>query len=208
MTKREKIRVLLTLTQNSEVVDQGYRKLIMSMPENLIPNFSVIKQKLIARFDSLMEKVMQDQVDAHDKFLSEAAIDGAIEYYLGPAGKEILAARPKIDEELVKKCSYTTAELSKEIIDEILSLGCSEDDLNTIMKGMGFVRVDPDSIMESMGPLLENILGNVDFEDDGPEFPTSTEEPKPKKTPIEVDDKFVSEDEFDKFSRDWLDKNE
>lgn len=196
MTKREKIKVFLAATQNSTVIERGFKTILEQIPDDLLPGMPELKQKYIAKFDEISANALEDQVTLYDTVMSEAAIDKAIDFYGSKEGQEVIAAGPKINQGLMELAGKATGALTKELFQDLMKLELSEEEMESI----GFVRVDMDELEEMIESLNPEAVTMVD--PDGITTYDPKNKPKPQK-PIKTDDDEVSESDFDKL-KDWL----
>ncbi len=181
MEKREKIKLLLQLTNMGRNVELGFRSLIEGMRDDTLPELKEIKEKFLTRFDAIFAEVIPKQVELFDSLLSEAAIDASIAFYSSPAGQEVVKTLPQINEGLSDLSMDLSASMAQELITELLKLEPSDDQ----MESMGFVKLP----------------GHPDFEGSGYVKKYKFK----KKLKFKADDNDdIDDDEFDRFANDWL----
>ncbi len=183
MNKKEKIKLLLQMTNMGRSIERGFRTLVEDMPDDLFPQLGEIKKRFLAKFDEIYEESLGKQVELFDSLLSETAVDGSLAFYGSPAGLEVIDSLPKINEGLSELSGELAASMAKDLIEELLKLEPSDEQ----MESMGFVKLDHDDPMGDM----ERRFGKSSFK------------PK-KKFKFKVNDDDIDDDEFDRFANDWL----
>lgn len=184
MTKKEKIKLLIVTTKSSAAIEEGFRALIDAMP-NVIPGLEKVKKEFADKFDKLWEVGVEDMVTLYDQLISEEAIDAAVAFYSSAGGQELLAAAPKIDKGLMELGRRRTATLSKELIESLLALDLSEDQ----MEDLGFIKVAPEEL-----EALQNYMATPEAE-------------QPPKINIDVDPTEITESDLDNLGK-WLDEQQ
>jgi len=101
MTKKEKIKLLLTCTSADANGEQIFFD-AFPIGEDEIGNVEIeeLRAKIKTAFDKLFPVLKEKQVDIYDKWLSEETIDEAITFYTTNAGQEIISNTPHINREV------------------------------------------------------------------------------------------------------------
>lgn len=103
--------------------------MLAAMPTDEIPRLAGLKTKFIERYDELMKRTFEEQVDLYDKILSEDAIDASNLFYSSTEGQEIISKLPRLTEGLTKITASLTGALLKDFLTELLELNPTDDEM-------------------------------------------------------------------------------
>lgn len=192
MTKREKIKILLKATQDAHEIETGFKELIDSLPDDLLPGLHEIKKKFVARFDEIYASAIEAQIDLYDKLISEPAIDASVAFYASPEGQELIKAIPAVNKGLSDSLFNMNTKIAQEMLQELLQLDLPDD----VMSGMGFVKMNPGEFPEG---LFGSGFGNM-FKKQQEE----TEIPKPQSDVNPANPGEVTPKDFERFFNEFL----
>lgn len=105
ISKKEKIKLLLQLNRTVSGTSDNISEILTNMDKSTLgedaEEFENFKQFLTSQLSAFKERQLAEQVEIYDKYLSEECVDGTIEYYMSPSGREISENINKIQHELV-----------------------------------------------------------------------------------------------------------
>ncbi len=192
MTKREKIKILLKATQDANEIETGFKELIESLPDDLLPGLKEIKAKFIDRFDGIYAAALEDQIDLYDKLISEQAIDASVAFYASPEGQELIKAMPAVNKGLSDSLFNMNTKLAQEMLQELIQLDLPDD----VMSGMGFIKMDPSNYPEGLfGAGIGSMFKKQQEE---------TEIPKPQQEVNPANPGEVTPEDFERFFNEFL----
>lgn len=85
---------------DSGVTTEGFRKKVDQLPlAGTEEEVEKTKAELVYRFGELYDDFNEKQIEVYAKYLSDEAIEGAINFYTSAAGEEIIRQLPKINDE-------------------------------------------------------------------------------------------------------------
>jgi len=120
MTKIEKIKLLLLLTNVSNQTEELFRKKVESTPIDDLDDEEAqeLKDKVLSDFTVNYESFMDEQAAVYDELMSEEAVEASIKFYTSSTGAEIIRIMPEIN----TRVANLSAKLAKKTMQSFMEL--------------------------------------------------------------------------------------